>query len=133
MYQLELFEVLKELKELDENSRKCIKCLVIKDIKQFGFTSTEYAGRCYTCKTCKNKHAKLRKKLKDNNPSPPAGECPICKNFTKKWVLDHIHNTEEFRGYICGRCNVALGIFKDDLNILKSALEYLTSSMDKKI
>jgi len=30
-------------------------------------------------------------------------------------VLDHCHDTDTFRGYICKHCNDGLGGFKDDL------------------
>lgn len=55
------------------------------------------------------------------------GVCAICKTHTTKHRLhtDHDHLTGQFRGLLCGRCNQALGLFKDNLNTLNSAIEYL--------
>ena len=41
------------------------------------------------------------------------------------WVLDHDHLTGEFRGWLCNKCNSALGWFKDDPKIISKALDYL--------
>ncbi len=62
--------------------------------------------------------------------------CPICerklKEVSKKgqkhlksWVLDHCHDTETFRGWICGNCNTGLGALKDDIVRVSNALKYL--------
>ena len=60
-------------------------------------------------------------------------ECPICKKktipgITSKVVLDHNHNTGEPRAWICDSCNTGLGRFKDDINLLQCAIDYLKSS-----
>ena len=41
------------------------------------------------------------------------------------WVLDHCHDTNTFRGYICQNCNTGLGGFRDDLTIIERAVIYL--------
>jgi hypothetical protein len=62
--------------------------------------------------------------------------CPICnqdeeqvkgKGNTKNgsWVLDHCHETETFRGWLCHKCNRALGGFDDCAEILNRAVTYL--------
>lgn len=53
------------------------------------------------------------------------GNCAICgKNF-KKLDIDHCHNTGEVRGLLCGSCNRALGLMKDNIDFLKKAIDYL--------
>ena len=44
---------------------------------------------------------------------------------TEIWILDHCHFTNEFRGYICNNCNLALGRFNDDEKLLRKAIDYL--------
>jgi protein-arginine kinase activator protein McsA len=105
--------------------RKCRKCLDIKDLEDFPLFSTAEAGRKTTCKQCSKELALVRKQLREQNPTPGAGDCPICKNHTTNWVLDHVHDTKQFRGYICNSCNLGLGKFRDDPDILKSALVYI--------
>jgi len=44
---------------------------------------------------------------------------------TSKLVVDHDHKTGDIRGMLCHNCNRALGLFKDSVVNLKSAIEYL--------
>jgi hypothetical protein len=47
------------------------------------------------------------------------------KQLLSKRVLDHNHKTGEYRGALCKVCNKALGSFKDDIDVLRKAIEYL--------
>lgn len=53
--------------------------------------------------------------------------CAICKDEIKiiDSAIDHNHATGEFRGVLCKQCNRALGMFKDDPQVLANAVEYL--------
>jgi hypothetical protein len=42
--------------------------------------------------------------------------------------FDHDHETGAFRGWICGKCNTALGLADDDPEILLKLIEYLKRS-----
>lgn len=57
-------------------------------------------------------------------------QCGICKkdipNF-KDVRLDHDHKDKKVRGILCNDCNLLIGHAKDDVKILKSAVNYLTS------
>lgn len=78
---------------------------------------------------------------KDSNPFKKAdfdelflkagGCCEICKTtipkHVKGFVVDHCHVTGFARGILCALCNTALGGFRDDVKILKAAVEYLKS------
>jgi len=55
------------------------------------------------------------------------GKCIIC-NKKKQLVLDHNHETDQFRGAICHRCNAGMGLFNDDPQLLQKVLDYLTVS-----
>ena len=60
-------------------------------------------------------------------------ECPICKiSFTKMDVknihLDHDHSTGKVRGVLCFSCNAGLGQFRDSVDNLRSAIEYLNNN-----
>ena len=41
------------------------------------------------------------------------------------WCLDHSHDTDKFRGWLCHLCNRAIGFLKDDINNMKRAIKYL--------
>lgn len=55
--------------------------------------------------------------------------CAICNSHEseqkKKLSLDHCHTTLKVRGFLCDNCNTALGKFKDDVNLLTKAINYL--------
>ncbi len=43
-------------------------------------------------------------------------------------VVDHCHNSLKIRGVLCGHCNTGLGAFKDNIENLKAAINYLLKS-----
>lgn len=58
-----------------------------------------------------------------------AGLCDICKNPPEEGRLlsvDHCHKTGKVRGLLCGPCNRALGLFKDNPSLLQKATEYVS-------
>jgi hypothetical protein len=67
--------------------------------------------------------------LKDQN-----GVCVICKNpenevekgkQQRTLSVDHNHKTGKVRGLLCGKCNKGIGLFKDNIYLLQSAIDYL--------
>ena len=62
--------------------------------------------------------------------------CAICNTFKPRkkrngLVVDHEHSSGKVRGLLCFQCNIGLGNFKDDINLLKKAIEYLETRGDK--
>ena len=57
------------------------------------------------------------------------GCCKICNrhhtSFKNPLSVDHCHSTLKVRGLLCHSCNTILGHSRDDINILKSAINYL--------
>lgn len=45
------------------------------------------------------------------------------------WNLDHDHKTGKFRGLLCRKHNMGLGLFKDSVVDLQDAIKYLQRSM----
>jgi hypothetical protein len=59
------------------------------------------------------------------------GICKICNQTCssgRKLSVDHCHKTGKIRGLLCTRCNKGLGSFKDNINLLNSAIIYLEKS-----
>ena len=50
------------------------------------------------------------------------------KDKQNQAVIDHDHKTGKLRGLLCHQCNVGIGNFKDDVNILMNAILYLSRS-----
>jgi hypothetical protein len=52
------------------------------------------------------------------------GFCQICGS-TENLVIDHCHDKNRFRGRLCNKCNMGLGMFDDDMKRLQAAAEYI--------
>lgn len=60
------------------------------------------------------------------------GKCMICKtedpgSKQKNFAVDHCHKTGKVRGLLCFSCNVSIGHFKDNVDFLHKAINYLDS------
>jgi hypothetical protein len=61
--------------------------------------------------------------------------CAICEkpetfvhhqtNKPARLAVDHCHKTNKVRKLLCKNCNTALGLFKDDLDVMGNAVQYL--------
>jgi hypothetical protein len=89
-----------------------------------------------SCKDCRKTIdgvsilAAEKRKWMATKPEHVDFECPICKKITiagltSKVVLNHDHATGRVLGWICDSCNTGLGRFKDDIQVLNEAIEYL--------
>jgi len=53
--------------------------------------------------------------------------CAICGQTTKTLHVDHCHRTKKVRGLLCPQHNMMIGLAKDSITILQSAIDYLKS------
>ena len=60
------------------------------------------------------------------------GKCLICgipqENLKQGLHVDHNHKTGKIRGLLCGSCNGGLGLFKDNILLLRKAIKYIKNS-----
>lgn len=77
----------------------------------------------------------INQKDYDNILISQNNSCAICKQHLfnydsktgvlRKMATDHCHKTNTVRGILCFKCNIGLGSFKDNIECLLSAIEYL--------
>ena len=72
----------------------------------------------------------LAEMLKQQNNS-----CAICqssnpggKHRQGMFMVDHNHKTGKIRGLLCNRCNLAIGVLRDDVKLLNKVVQYLHST-----
>jgi len=74
-----------------------------------------------------NKAAKLRsvaeQELLAGRPRPQT--CDICGRSDRIIHFDHDHQRGHFRGWICSQDNMALGLVRDDVGLLRKMIAYL--------
>ena len=61
-------------------------------------------------------------------------KCLICgisqESLSQQMAVDHDHQTNKIRGLLCGSCNGGLGLFKDNILLLRKAIKYLKNSIN---
>lgn len=95
-------------------------------------TAKRYASgkdsRCYKCRTLRLFN--LTKEDYNSMAKNQEGACAVCRKIPtgvkgNYLNIDHCHATDRVRGLLCTKCNFSLGHFKDDIDILVRAIEYL--------
>jgi hypothetical protein len=108
----------------------CTKCGKRKNPQSFRKHKRQKNELDSRCKKCVDKESKIRNELHKVAPEKPE-VCPICiklpENFNApfKWHLDHDPIEKYFRGWLCERCNLAIGSLGDTIEALTRALNYL--------
>jgi len=89
------------------------------------------SSKCKVCDRMYQKDNDLRKKynisLEDyaSMHDTQDGRCAICfKRDTKMLAVDHDHQTGQVRELLCQKCNMALGLIDEDIDIMFMMIEY---------
>lgn len=116
----------------------CTKCKIEKpaDTIHFRKNKNVKSGLDSWCRDCANEYRNNRRKLippKEWNvpedelwkfiEAKVSKECIICGLPAE--VVDHDHSTGKIRGALCQRCNMGLGHFRDNPELLELAAMYL--------
>lgn len=56
--------------------------------------------------------------------------CAICGNKQNdkrgtRLVVDHCHTTKRIRGLLCNKCNRAIGLLRENTNVMRQAINYI--------
>lgn len=131
--------------------KRCPECGETK-VKALFYRSKSHKDGCSSyCKRCQNlRSTSYARENKDKIPTTgytlkrrygitsddyvqmlrkQEGRCAICQSdgcsTGRNLAVDHCHTTGKIRGLLCSNCNVGLGKFKDSINIINKAIEYL--------
>jgi len=125
------------------NWRECRVCKKRKKLKEFHPSKKSQYGHRKTCAVCEMagsyecRVAVVRAASKKYGPPgyrraelagrPKPEVCEICSRRPDSRGLqwDHDHKTGKFRGWICAKCNTALGLVDDDYGTLAFMVDYL--------
>lgn len=112
----------------------CRICKEEKNVDEFVISQTTpiKVHRKDICKSCGSNKTMVVYYLKKKHPYPDDSyACPICLRPSHKYYLDHDWNTQEFRGWLCNKCNSGLGALNDDIETLMRAADYLRERKGK--
>lgn len=133
----------------DNQGRKmCTWCGEWKPEGEFGGRATNPDGLERQCKVClrnRTRRARMRRRLKQYNLTAERwaqmvedchGQCPACHRpmAEKDMAIDHDHSCcpgrniscgKCVRGIICHRCNLGIGYFLDDPEMMREVANYL--------
>ena len=137
LVQQELFDKCESI-DTSKPLKTCVKCNKTKPLdsfKSYGYNqkTTGLPSTERVCKSCANERNRQTNELRLVTPPPSKDyRCPICltnsednKQRNNKWCLDHNHDTGEARGWLCHKCNSALGWLNDNSTTIRRALKYL--------
>jgi transposase len=117
------FDVVKSMKIYDMECKFCGKHFM---------ASSRYDRFCSDI--CKNEYSHkklyygLTKSGYDYLYKKQNGRCAICGNGVDgRLTVDHNHETGAIRGLLCPTCNSAIGLLKDNIEYLHSAIKYLST------
>jgi hypothetical protein len=96
--------------------------------KQYRINNPEKSGKWYRKYQLKIKHG-ITEDMYIKLYTEQNGRCAICNthqdDITMPFHIDHDHTTGKIRGLLCNRCNMALGLLKDNSDIFQSAIDYI--------
>ena len=111
-------------------TKRCFDCGLVKSLDNFPRDARRPDGRREVCGECRSAHRRAIKSADyDQILIDQDHKCGICKvhidEYPRKFSVDHNHEDYSIRGLLCGNCNVAIGMFGEDIEFLKSAIGYL--------
>lgn len=101
----------------------CSKCGIDMPIDNFRIYGATDDVRRAECKDCEKKLNKLLVEMNKKYGHTKPDRCESCGEMAKL-VLDHDHETEEFRGWLCHGCNSGIGWLGDNKEGAQKAVDY---------
>jgi len=130
-------------RDIVRGAKVCTSCGELKGFKEFYKQQLSPDGRTAVCIDCKayarrGHHLKYSYGMSEEEYlgmiDEQYGCCAICgsddETIDGHLHVDHDHGTGEVRGLLCTSCNKGLGLLQDNVDMLESAIKYLTSSKE---
>ena len=122
---------------MTNKTKSCRNCKENKNLDAFHNDKRTPDGRYDVCRDCRSKHRNITDIPKERYEALLQAQnysCAICginaEESKNGLAVDHNHATDQVRGLLCMRCNVGLGYFKDNINSLNEAVNYLLRTDD---
>lgn len=136
----------------EQGLKLCIKCKEHKPLSLFGANKSMLDRKSNYCLSCCKIYDSNRSKIKvekgrnrvikrlygiseaqyEYMVALQSGKCKICKTSDlgryDRLVIDHYHINGNVRGLLCNNCNTGLGLFKDSIDNLNEAINYLKNA-----
>lgn len=117
---------------MTSNLQTCRKCLTEKPLDAFHADRRTGNRKRTTCIDCRQKQRSITNLTRTEYSLLLVAQdykCAICgvdaSELPRELSVDHSHETDEVRGLLCGHCNIGLGNFKDDAELIGKAADYL--------
>ncbi len=123
--------------------KECPTCETWKPIGEFGRyakTADGLASRCKVCQATNHRRVtySMTAERYEQMLADQGGLCALCKDPPGKRALsiDHDHRCcpgrsrscgKCIRALLCGKCNVAIGLMRDNAELLRAAADYVTT------
>lgn len=114
--------------------KRCAKCTDIRyEIEQRKYLPHKYNN--YRVKTTDG-YFRVDKKVIDDLFCQQFGKCAICgtpfitTKTSRGFSIDHDHVTHRIRGLLCGSCNLAIGLIRDNIETSKQITKYLIENAE---
>ena len=115
--------------------KNCKKCGEEKPITDYYKHPDTKDGHFAVCKPCYKGRENVKSRLRTGFANLRPDYCECCGDAEAKLSLDHCHQTNLFRGFICRSCNKTIGAMGDTYEKLLEAdadpmyLDYLRLSI----
>jgi hypothetical protein len=123
----------RDLSWVPEGFRWCPTCKAAVPIEDYTQNSAVPSGFGANCKACHNAMGKeaywlrqygIPRKGVDDIRARQSNRCALCAE-PDPGHLDHDHKNGGVRALLCQRCNFALGLLRDDPDLMRAAADYV--------
>jgi hypothetical protein len=129
----QLGKQVKDLSWVPDGYRWCPTCrqaVAVENYVRSSRTSSGYGSRCKRCHNAANKRHYFQRRYGLDEAgvtdlrARQGGLCALCGDPDPRHI-DHDHDTDMVRALLCERCNLALGLFRDDPGLMRAAADYV--------